>query len=269
MLTRDAIIAALTTRLEDLPSVHALWIGGSDATRRRDAYSDIDYCVLAEDGAAAGIFAAAEAALESLSPIEINYRLPQSPWPHMEQAFYRLRDAGPHLLVDFCILSNKAPADARFLERERHGEPRVLHDPDGLLAPVPLDRAAHEQRIAAKVEDLRRRFPLFQTMVERNLARGLPVDALHFYMNFTLRPVIDILRIAHCPDRFDFGPRYLAFDLPPQAAAEVERLSFVPDAEGLRARLAEAAQIFSRTLAQIDARAAAGARDAASPAPAR
>lgn len=267
MPMRDAIIDALTARLRDLPSVRALWLGGSDATGRRDAYSDIDYCVIADDGSAGEVFAAAESALAAISPIEIGYRLPQCPWPHMEQAFYRLRDAGPHLLVDFCVLSANAPPEARFMERERHGQPQILFDPSGLLAPVPMDRAAHQVRIAARIADLRQRFPLFQTLVERNLARGQAVDALHFYMNLTLRPLIDLLRIAYCPDRFDFGARYLKFDLPPQIAAEVERLSYVPDTEGLRQRLSDAARLFESTLAQIDA-SGTGVRVATRPAPA-
>lgn len=252
MLTRDAIIAALTAALEDLPAVRAIWLGGSDATGRLDRYSDIDYCVIADDAGIESVFDTAETALSALSRIELKYRLPQPVWPHLEQAFYRLADASPHLLIDLGVLRASAPASARFMERERHGEPRVLLDPGGLLAPVPLDRAEHQKKIDARLAELRVRFPLFQTLVERNIERGLVVDAVHFYMNLTFRPLIDLLRIAYCPDRFDFGPRYLRADLPPEVARDVERLALVPDLETLRGHLRDAAALFERTLAELE-----------------
>ncbi len=257
MLSREEIIAALADEVRNLPGVRAAAVTGSEATGRTDAFSDIDLMVYADDEAVEGVFPAAERALAALSPIEIKFRLPQTPWPGLEQAFYRLRDAGPHLLVDLAVIRLSTPASGRFLERERHGTPRVLFDEGGLLAPFPIDRESHSAKIATRLAELRLRFPLFQTMVTRAIERGQGVDAMHFYMGFTLRPLIDLLRIAHCPDRFDFGPRYLRYDLPAEAAAAVEELSFVPDLPTLRAHQRRAEALFERTLRELDHRAAA------------
>lgn len=257
MLEREAIITALANALRGLHGVQAAAVGGSEATGRTDAFSDVDLMVYADDDAVEEVFAAAERALGALSPIELVFRMPQTPWPGLEQAFYRLRDAGPHLLVDLSVIRMSTPTSGRFLERERHGTPRVLFDDGGVLAPAPIDRESHNAKIAARLAELRIRFPLFQTLVTRAIERGQGVDAMHFYMGFTLRPLIDLLRIAHCPDRFDFGPRYLRYDLPAEAAAAVEELSFVPDLAALRDRQRRAEAIFEQTLRDLDRRAAA------------
>jgi hypothetical protein len=253
MLTRDAILAAAGPALDSMSAVRAAWVGGSEATGRMDQYSDIDLVALAADDAVEDVFAVLESTLTELSPIEHKLRIPQTPWPGLEQVIYRLRDAGPHLLVDFAVIKLSTPPSGRFQERERHGSPRILFDRDGLLEPVALDLAAQGAKMAAKLADLRTRFPLFQTLVLRAIERGQPVDAIHFYMNFTLRPVIDLLRIAHCPERFDFGPRYLDLDLPAGAAAAVRRLSYSPELEALRAHMREAESLFNETLLALDA----------------
>ena len=128
----------------------------------------------------------------------------------------------------------------------------MLFDHDELTGAVPIDQMSHEGRIRARLSELRVRFPMFLTLTERAIERGQAVDAVHFYMGMALRPLIDVLRIAHCPDRFDFGPRYLWADLPAEAAAAVERLTLVPDLETLRRHLREAETLFRATLETID-----------------
>ncbi len=101
---------------------------------------------------------------------------------------------------------------------ERHGTPLVLFDRVGILAPVPLDRVALQARIDSAWRSCATRFPLFQTLVTRAVRRGFVAEAAVAYQDHTYRPLIELLRIRHCPERFDFGARYLDRDLPADAA---------------------------------------------------
>ena len=74
---------------------------------------------------------------------------------------------------------------------------------------------------------------MFQPLVIRAIARGHVAEAMHWYMAFALRPLVDVLRMRHCPDRFDFGLRYLDRDLPPELRAELERLAYPGDPAAL------------------------------------
>jgi hypothetical protein len=90
-------------------------------------------------------------------------------------------------------------------------------------------------------------------MPAKLIERDLPADAMHFYMSLVLRPLVDVLRCLHCPDRHDYGFRYIRHDLPRDAWALVEHLSYVSEPGMLAARVAEARTAFEAALAKWDA----------------
>jgi hypothetical protein len=238
MLSRSTIIAALA-KLETHDFIRAATLGGSDATGRADDLSDVDLFVLvapdtsgtqggstragashgghggAGPGAGGSIeraAAAIEDVLRSLSPIRIAYRLPMRTWHGFHQAFYQLADAPEHLMIDWVIVEVGTPHP--WFEVERHGTHRVLFDKDNLVKRAHVDRAAIARTIEKRVADLRQKFALFRHLAPKLADRNLPPDAAYFYQALVLRPVVDMLRITHCPDRHDFGFRYLRDDLP-------------------------------------------------------
>ncbi|MCP3903083.1 MAG: hypothetical protein GY715_05545, partial [Planctomycetes bacterium] len=206
---------------------------------------DVDLLVVAEDERVEDVFSALEPVLESLSPIDRRYRLPAPTWHGHEQAFYRFRDASPHTLLDLVVL--ELSSDERYLERERHGDAVVLLDRDGLVTPPPpLDWDAHRTRMERKLVDVLARFPIFQSFVLKAIERGQPTDAMQFYRGMTLIPLVELLRIRHCPERFDYGLRYLDRDLPAELKETVDRLSYAADMDELRRFQAEAEALFER-----------------------
>jgi hypothetical protein len=251
-LDRARLVDALRAALQSAPWCDAAWLGGSDATGRRDRFSDIDLIAAVDDDHVETAFSHVRAALELLSPIDLSWRVPAPTWHGHEQVFWRLRDADPHLMIDFVVMKRSAPPDKRFLEPERHGNPVVLFDRVGFCAAVPLDRPSHEARMSARLERLRATFPMFQPLVTRAVERRQPCDAAYFYNQLTLLPLVELLRMLHCPDRFDFGMRYLFDDLPPAEYARVSRLALPGSLEGIAACRAEAESIARETLERLD-----------------
>lgn len=250
LLTRDAIIAALTKALEPLPYVLAGYLGGSDATGRTDAWSDVDYQVIVEDDAVEVAMTAALAALEALSPIAHRYRLPEPTWHGCSQVFASLAHADPAHFVDFVVM--KRSHTDRFLEVERHGVALVLFDKEGLVHADPFDRAAHLARMEARLDVLRETFPLYQTLVTRAVRRGSPAEAAGAYRSYALGPLVELLRMRHCPDRYDFGSRYLDRDLPPELRAVVEELALPGSLAAIEEYRARAEALFIATLRAWD-----------------
>lgn len=249
-VTREAIVAALTRALVPAPGVVAAFLGGSDATGRTDRFSDIDLVVVVEPDAVQATFDACHAALEELSPIAHQWRIPEPSWHGHAQEFLSLRDADPAHFID--LLVQTPSGGERFLEPERHGDPVVLFDRAGVLAAQPLDRDALAARIDGRVAVLRQRFPLFQTLVTRAVARGYVVEAATAYQDYTLRPLIELLRIRHCPERFDYGARYLDRDLPEALRVELESLALPRSPAEVEAFRARADALFTATLAELD-----------------
>lgn len=247
MLTRASIVHAIHSALAALPQVRACFLAGSEAFGRADRWSDIDINCVTDLAHAPANFAAVEAALAALSPIAITLEMPPSGlWPELAQRFYRLRDTDEFLMVDFCQLT---PGQLQtFLEPTRHGTPVVLFDRDDLLKPVTLDRTAHDAQLIARLAYLRSAFPMFQNLVRKALLRGDLTEAMAVYFGHTMRPLVEALRIRHCPERFDFGFRYTIHDLPPEIARELQELMWPRDPDDMRAKLARAELMFNSAL---------------------
>jgi hypothetical protein len=154
-------------------------------------------------------------------------------------------------MLDVVVLRRSAPE--RFLERERHGEPVVYFDKTGDISGRSIDRTTIRERIETRLEQLRVTFPLFQPLVRKELLRGNDLDALAFYQSQTLAPLLTLLRIRHCPARFDFGLRYVDRDLPAELATTVRTLWFVSRPGEIEAKQREAEALFERMLGELEA----------------
>lgn len=233
---RRRVIEALVAPLRALDAVEAVWQGGSAATGRLDAFSDVDLCIVAPPAATAAVFAAVESALAAVAPIEHTWHVEPPAFRDMAQRFYLLAGAPPFFAVDCSVL---APAGvAQFLERERHGEPLVYFDRGGRVRAVPLDRSAHEARRRARLEQIGQAAPVYALLARKELARERALEALGFYQAL-LRALVELFGMAHRPERFDFGLRYVQSDFPPEVQQRLAHFAFVPDAHTLAARVGE------------------------------
>lgn len=248
-LTRDQVLQALVEKLRSLTEMIALWEGGSAAFDRVDEWSDIDLMAVVEDEFVSQVFTAAEEVLSRLSPISLIYEVPQPSWHGHHQKFYRLAEAGEFLLVDLAVM--KASSTNRFLETELHGEARVIFDRQGIVEPPPLDWAELHTKLETRLEQLPLTFELFQSLVKKEIYRNHPIDALVFYHNMTIRPLVELLRIKHTPARYQFSLRYLYFDLPAEVVSRLEPLIYPQDMEDLVQKHALAVSWFAEILSSI------------------
>ena len=246
---RDSLIACLRAAAQDHPQVCAAWEGGSAAFSYRDEWSDVDAVLVVEDDAVATVFDAIEAALAALSPIDLRYDVAGT--AGYTQRFYRLRDASPFLVADVVLFRRSDPL--LFREVELHGQGRTWFDRQGLLVEKHLDVAADLAQAQARVPGLRAMFDMFQHLATKERLRGRAVEALSFYHAYTVRPLVEALRIQHCPHLRGFGLRYLDRDLPAEVVARIRDLMFVADLDDLSAKHAAAQQWFWETMEALQA----------------
>lgn len=241
-LGRTDVVEALRSLLLSLPSVRAAWLGGASAFDRVDEWSDIDLNIIVEDDSVDRVFAAVEAGLEGLAGIDLVHEIPSPTWHGHAQKFYRLKNASPFLLIDFVV--QRRSAGNRFLEPEIHGHPEILFDHDGLAIPVSVDKERHQRGLEVRKAQLPVLFDLYQVLILKELNRGNDIEALTFYHGFTLRPLVEALRIRYTPHHSSFHTRYIHYELPPEIVDRLRTLFFVRDADDLRIRLAEAGSFF-------------------------
>lgn len=229
---RARISDAVCRVLRPVPEVLAGWEGGSAAFGALDAYSDIDLNYLVADTADVDrLYRLAEHALATVSPIVASHPSPPG-------RYYQLKDAGEFLLVDLIIMRTDAPE--QLLGTERHGHAVPLFDKGTWLHPRPLDQQALATKRIGRYRILQTWFPISQGFVWKAIRRGRHAEATGAFWAYTLRPLAELLRMRHCPDRWDFGVRYLDRDLPAEAYSRFRDLTFVCDLDDLDAKLATA-----------------------------
>ena len=249
-VTREQIIDQLEVSTQDLPSVRALWLGGSDATGRTDQWSDIDMYLVVEDTEVETAYSRIRSSLENLSPIKLEYRLPSPTWHGHEQWFIILENADPFAQLDLVIMAKSNPD--RFLEIERHGEAMVLFDKDGLTEPPPLNREKHWATLRKRLQTLRAQFELGQPAVTRAVLRNAGAEAMLCYQNLSLRLLVELLRMRYCPERFDYGIRYIDRDLPSELRRKIEQLAFPPTREAIEGYRAEVEALYRANIEDLE-----------------
>lgn len=229
---RRRVTARVVAALRDEPAVEALFEGGAAARGRTDEYSDIDLMVVAPLECAGQIFARTEEALSEIAPITHVWSIDPPGFPDMAQRFYFLADAPRSFALDCSVLSPAAVAT--FLERERHGEPIVWLDRRGTITARPVDEAALAKRRRHRLNQVRGMVPVYAMLVDKEIARGHPLEALGFYQ-VLVRALIDLLGMRHRPERFDFGWRYVERELPEDAQALIARHAYIGGADAIAA----------------------------------
>ena len=246
-VTRARLLLALRQALEQVNAVDAAWEGGSAAFGSDDALSDVDVVAVVADDAVDATFARVEAALQALSPVTLRHDVTGT--AGYAQRFYRLRDAGEFLVVDVALIRRSDPL--LFREVELHGRGQTWFDRTGVLVESHLDAAEDLAQARARIPALASAFAMFQHLVTKERLRGHAVDALVFYQSMTLRPLVEAIRLLHCPQRRGFGLRYLARDLPPETCARIEALAFVRDLDDLAARHEQARAWFDACIERL------------------
>ncbi len=247
---RDDVLSALRGALEPLDHVQAMWEAGAIAFDRVDDWSDIDLQVASDDERVEDVFTVVEDTLRGLSPIDLKYRLPEPTWHGHSQAFYRLEQASPFLMLDFVVL--KASAEDKFLQPEVHGRPFVYFDKTGVVRFDPFDAEGLAATLRGRVGELRVLFDLFRVLTAKELNRGNIIEAAAFYQSYTLRPLVQALRILHDPTRHNFHTRYVHYDFPEEDVRRLAELFFVADAGELAAKRERAERWFDEVLGAIN-----------------
>ena len=84
--------------------------------------------------------------------------------------------------------------------------------------------------------------------MDKAIWRHDAADAISTYHAVTMRSLVELLRMRHCPVRYDFGLRYLDRDLPPEVRRQAESLLFCSNLEELAEKQATAVALFQATL---------------------
>lgn len=247
--TRDKIVNALIKLYEPIENVYAVWENGSIAFNRIDDYSDIDLAVECEKEIIPSLIEKTEKVLEEIIGVDYKYVIKNNFFAGMEQVFYRFKNTSPFLLLDIGFLRHNEPKES-FIQPEIHGEVKVHFDKIGITETKGLEKGEWDKKMAERVKALAERYEIFKIMPLKEIPRDNYVDSYAFYFSFYLNTLVELLRIKHKPFRYNFGLRYLKFDLPENEYKELEPLVFVKDENDLKEKISIAGNKIENLLAE-------------------
>ncbi|MFN2143789.1 MAG: hypothetical protein ACK2T7_00475 [Anaerolineales bacterium] len=249
-LKREPILENLTTTFKDKDYALAMYEGGAAGFDRVDQWSDLDVQVIVKDESVEQAFTDLEDTLAALSEIDYKYRLPEPTWHGHSQAFYRLKDASPFLMLDIVFIRESSEAD-RFMQFRTHGRPNVLFDKPGLIVEEPLDEPAMIEAMKAAVEAKKMYFDLYWVLTEKEIQRKNEIEAFHSYYSFAVLSLQEMLRIIYSPVRH-FYRRYPQYDLPPEVTKRLASFYYVSDLDALKDKFDEARAWFAELVESLD-----------------
>jgi len=124
--------------------------------------------------------------------------------------------------------------------------------PMGMVEQEYADSFVHDRWEIERYREIKAWFVASQSFVRKAVLRGKEVDALASFWGYTLRPLVELLRMRYCPVRWDFGMRYLDRDLPSTVYARLRDLIFVRDLGEIEAKLPEATAWAVALLRELD-----------------
>lgn len=248
-LGRDEILEAIAEALKPLDYVYGMWQCGAAAFNRVDQWSDIDLIVNVEDDRIRDVFPIVDEVLQTLAPIENSIEYPQALSPGGFQKVYKLEGTSKFMVIEVCVL--KHSSTEKFLQREIHGEIIVHFDKKNITKNNPIDKEEFDRSLKVRLENIEKLFNMYQFLVEKELNRNNHIEALAFYQNFSLSPLLEVLRMKHSPYRYNFRTRYVYYDLPKEVVSRLHDFYFIKDSRALSLKHKEAVKWFNEIVGEL------------------
>jgi predicted nucleotidyltransferase len=230
---RDSLLDAIVVAAREMDAVLALWECGSASFGRTDAYSDIDLEAIVKPDQVQPVAEAMKAALSRVAEIAHEYR--QVTYHGSCQFFWQFERVSPFCFIDIVLIEQKD--EAHQVDRSIHGAPIIHFDKCGCIAVIEEGLEARRARVHKGVEAIAAMQDLHPLLVDKHIRRGHALHAYGDYQRFMVRPLIELLRLKHCPERSSFQTTYITWDLPREVLERLESLVMVSGLEEMAENL--------------------------------
>lgn len=240
-IERDAIISKLKDKFDCNDQVHAFWLEGSDAMECSDEYSDVDIWFDVEDKYTNTFVDEIKDTLAAISPIEFYYESGHS-HPQLRQFFIRLKNTSKFLIIDMCIQSHSR--EIEFIRQNKDEVVKIIFDKSGVIRFTDIDIDEYLASLEKRKKEIKATFEFFSVWVEKGIVRGNFLEALSYYHEYILSPLVEYLRIIHEPTKKSYRLKHIRRDLPCDVVEKLEYLYKVSSLDDIWTKTKEAIKWF-------------------------
>lgn len=241
---REELLSAIIKELKSYPQINLVAEGGAKAFDRYDELSDIDLMADVEDGMAEETVKNLEFFFETLGGIRSVYTVSEK--KDFYHKFYKLNGADKYSIIDLFLTEKSNPV--KELEQYIHGNYVVHADRYGYMKDQKFDLNAFQGKVDAFKTRSKSVFEFFQYQVEKEILRGHYIDALAYYYDMTLKPLIRLLRIKYNQVHYNFELRYLYDELPEGIVKEIEKLFSINGLDDLSVKQKMAVELYKKEI---------------------
>ncbi|HMS64367.1 MAG TPA: hypothetical protein PKD83_03835 [Ignavibacteria bacterium] len=241
---REEILSKIIKELLSYPQINILAEGGAKAFNRYDELSDIDLMADTEDGSAEGTVKNFENFLTELTGIESVYTVSEK--KDFYHKFYKLNNISKFWVIDLFIVERSNPA--KELELQIHGDLVIHYDKYDYIKKQKFNLNEYQDKIKTFGKRSKAVFEFFQYQTEKEIMRGHYIDALAYYFDLTLKPLIRLLRIKFNPMHYNFELRYLYDEFPGNIVKEIETLMEIKGLDDLKLKQKIAVELYKREI---------------------
>lgn len=241
---REEILSEILKELSSYPQINFIAEGGAKAFNRYDELSDIDLNADAEDGTIEETVKDLENFFETLGGISSAHTVSEK--KELFHKFYRLNGTDKYSVIDLFITERSNPV--KDLEQHIHGNYVVHYDRYGYMKDQAFDMNAFQDKVNAFGKRSKSVFEFFLYQTEKEIQRGHYIDALAYYFDLTLKPLIRLLRIKYNPAHYNFELRYLYDEFPADIVKEIEKLLSINGMDDLKLKQKMAVELYKREI---------------------
>lgn len=245
---RNEILEAIVSDVACEDYILAIWLEGSDGTRRLDEYSDIDLVCYAREGFLEQAVSRLDDCFNSLGHVDIAYEEPGRP-ANNRYKVYHLFETPDSLLIDVTFQSESFPVS--FLYEDTTVLPVVLVDKAHIVKFHHVDLMSYRKELR---DQLTRAQGIYsqKNRAVKYTKRGLFLESLIYYNKFVLNPFVDVLRIIHTPFQADCFLVHATRDFPHEVVSILEDLYGVRTVEDIAERITLVDQLFFKAVADAE-----------------
>ncbi len=244
MIDRDLIIKKLAEGLKDNKSVLAMWLEGADANELVDEYSDLDIWIEVKDGTEKKIMKKVQTILESMGELDL-VSDKKNTHPKILEYVFHIKNTNPFLLIEIAIQSKSRKFC--FVKEFDHEKPKVIFVKNNVLKYASLNKKEWEKELQ---DDLKQLKNIFRQQSRVKTKRKNFLETYYSYLEWTIEPLIKILRIKFCPFKKDYGFKHLDRDLPCEVVGKLESLIKVNNINDLAKKHKIAQKWFERLIGE-------------------
>lgn len=245
---KEEIFSKIISELMSYPQINLLAEGGAKAFRRYDDLSDLDLMVDTEDGKVEQTVIQFESFLNNLTGINKIYTAALN--KDFQHKFYKLANTDRFAIIDLFIVERSNPA--KELDMRIHGDFLVHYDRYGYMKNQKFDEEDFQKKVNAFEEKAKSVFEFFYYQTEKEIIRGRYIDALAYYFDLMLKPLVRLLRIKYNPLHYNFELRYLSDEFPSDLVKELENLFSIKDITDLSEKYFKLIDLYKREISSKD-----------------